>query len=156
MPTTAGVKLKVRTALRSRPSRPLAIEGRSGAGKTRLLREMGAGAEGWWWCSARDYAEDAVEAVRAERYPKFVSAVATDARPLVIEHIEDLRARPRTRTELRRALLLRAAAGGTTILTLTTGRGRREIVRWLGQWADVVELARPVASPRAPLRASRR
>jgi chromosomal replication initiation ATPase DnaA len=156
MPTTAGVKLKVRTALRSRPSRPLAIEGRSGVGKTRLLRELAADAEGWWWCSARDYVEDAVEAVRAERYSTFVSAVATDARPLVIEHIQDLRAQPRTRAELRHALLLRAAAGGTTILTLTTGRSRREIVRWLGRWADVVELARSATSPRAPLRASRR
>ena len=61
----------------------------------------------------------------------------------MIEHIEDLRAKPQTRAELRRALLLRAAEGGATILTLTAGRGRSEMVRWLGGWTDVVSLDRP-------------
>jgi hypothetical protein len=58
----------------------------------------------------------------------------------VVEHLEDLRGKPRTREELRRLLLLRAAHGGATLLTSTGGRGHAEIVRWLGTWADTVSL----------------
>lgn len=143
MASALAVGRKVRAALRRGTSRPLAIEGPSGAGKTRLLRGLAAEADPAWWCSAKDLVEEAVEAMRGDRYPAFKAAVATDTRPLMIEHIEDLRAKPQTRAELRRVLLLRAAEGGATILTLTAGRGRSEMVRWLGRWAEVVSLDRP-------------
>jgi chromosomal replication initiation ATPase DnaA len=126
--------------LRRKAIRPLAIEGRSGSGKTQLLRELWPEAQLTRWSSARDLIDEAVEAVRADRYAAFEEAMATDERPLVVEHIEDLRAKPRTREELKRALCLRAAGGRPTVLTLTTGRGRSEIVRWLGRWADLTSL----------------
>jgi hypothetical protein len=58
----------------------------------------------------------------------------------VVEHLEDLRGKPRTREELRRLLRLWAANGGATLLTSTGGRGHAEIARWLGGWADIVSL----------------
>ena len=94
------------------------------------------------WCSAIDLVRELVEAIRGDRYAAFQTAVATDRRPLVVEHLEDLRGKPRSRAELRHLLLLRTAAGGATILTLTVGRGCPEIVRWLGGWADIVSLDR--------------
>jgi len=69
-----------------------------------------------------------------------VQGLAADARPLVVEHLEDLRGKPRTRKELRRLLLGRAANGGVTLLTLTAARGTARTLRWLGGWADVVSL----------------
>jgi hypothetical protein len=141
------VRAKVRAVLLRRTSRTLAIEGPSGAGKTRLLREVTAEAGPAWWCAATDLVQEAVDALRGDRYAAFTTSLATDPRPLVIEHIEDLRAKPRTRAELRRALLLRAAEGRATILTLTTGRGRSEIMRWLARWADVASLDRLPKGP---------
>jgi hypothetical protein len=106
MAKPTAVKAQVQAQLRRKRPRPLAIEGPSGARKTRLLREL-AEAAPVWWCTARGLADEAVEAMRADRYVAFEKAVATDARPLVIEHIEDLRTKPRTRMELRRVLLAR-------------------------------------------------
>ena len=142
MASEAAVRAKVRAVLRRRTPRPLAIEGPSGAGKTRLLREEAPESGYPRWCSAREIVDEAVEAIRGERYSEFEAALAMDPRPLVIEHLEDLRAKVRTRAELRRALHLRAAKGGATILTLTSGRSRTEIVRWLARWADVTSLGR--------------
>ena len=68
------------------------------------------------------------------------ATLATDPRPLVVEHLEDLRGKPSTREELRRLLVLRAANGGATVLTLTAGRDDAEIVKWLDGWADVASL----------------
>ena len=92
------------------------------------------------WYSAVDLVERVVEALRCEGYAALRAALATDPRPLVVEHLEDLRAKPSTREELRRLLVIRAARGGATVLTLTAGRGDTEIVRWLDGWADVVSL----------------
>jgi len=47
---------------------------------------------------------------------------------------------PSTLEELRRLLVLRAANGGATVLTLTAGRDDADIVRWLDGWADVASL----------------
>jgi chromosomal replication initiation ATPase DnaA len=141
MPTAAQIRPRVAAALTHRPGRPLAITGRTGGGKTTLLRALAA--EGGLlpvWCPAVDLAARLAEALRREGYPAFRAALAADPRPLVVEHLEDLRGKPRTREELRELVLLRAANGGASILTLTTGHGHAEIVRWLRGWAEVVSL----------------
>jgi chromosomal replication initiation ATPase DnaA len=141
MPTAADIRSRVVAALSDRPCRPLAISGRTGVGKTTLLRAVAT--EGDLepvWYSAVDLVERVVEALRCEGYPALRAALATDPRPLVVEHLEDLRGKPRTRGELRRLLLLRAGNGGATVLTLTAGRDDAEIVGWLDDWADVASL----------------
>jgi hypothetical protein len=144
MPTPA-LKKKLTAVIRRVASRPLVIEGVSGAGKTRLLRELLPDAGAARFCTARDLVEEAVLALRENRYEAFEADLAAETRPLVIEHIEDLRGKVETRAELRRALLIRAAARRPTILTLTTGKGRSQVVRWLGRWADLASI-RPSAS----------
>ena len=149
MPTAARIRPHVAAALSRRPCRPLAITGRTGAGKTTLLRDLVAkGDLEAAWCPAVDLVERVIEALRCDRYAALRAALVADPRPLVIEHLEDLRAKPRTREEIRRLLLSRAANGSASILTLTTGPGGAEIVRWLGGWADVVSLDRPRTSAR--------
>jgi chromosomal replication initiation ATPase DnaA len=141
MPTAADIRPRVVAALSDRPCRAFAISGRTGVGKTTLLRAVTA--EGDLepvWYSAVELVERVVEALRCEGYAALRAALATDPRPLVVEHLEDLRGRPSTREELRRLLLLRAARGGATVLTLTAGRDDTEIVGWLDGWADVVSL----------------
>ena len=141
MPTAADMRPRVAAALSDRPCRPLAISGRTGVGKTTLLRAVTAeGDIEPVWCSAVDLVERVVEALRCEGYAGLRAALATDHRPLVVEHLEDLRGKPSTREELRRLLVLRAASGGATVLTLTAGRDDTEIVGWLDGWADVVSL----------------
>ena len=143
MPTAARIRPRVAAALSRRPCRPLAITGRTGAGKTTLLRALVAEADiEPVWCPAVDLAERVVEALRCDRYAALRAALAADPRPLVVEHLEDLRAKPRTREEIRQLLLSRAANGAASLLTLTAGPGDAEIVRWLGGWADVVSLDR--------------
>jgi chromosomal replication initiation ATPase DnaA len=143
MPTAHQVKPRVLAAIAHRPSRPLAITGRTGVGKTALLRATVAesGLEAVWF-SAFDLAERMVDALRGDCYDALQAALATDPRPLVIEHLEDLKEKPQTRDELRLLLLLRATRGGATFLTLTSGRSDSAIVRWLDRWADVESLAR--------------
>ena len=141
MPTAADIRPRVVAALSDRPCRPFAISGRTGVGKTTLLRAVTAeGDIEPVWCSAVDLVERVVGALRCEGYAALRAALATDPRPLVVEHLEDLRGKPRTREELRRLLVLRAARGGATVLTLTAGRDDTEIVGWLDGWADVVSL----------------
>lgn len=156
MATAADIRRRVVRAFTDRRLRPFAISGPSGVGKTTLLRA--AVAEGAFepvWYPAVDLVERVVEALRCDRYSAVRADLATDPRPLVVEHLEDLRGKPRTREELRRLLVLRAAAGGAIVLTLTAGRGDAEIVRWLDGWADVVSL-RPGASSRRSRRPLRR
>lgn len=141
MPAAAKIRPRVVAVLSHRPSRPLAIMGRTGVGKTTLLRAVAAEAEAEpVWCSAVDLVDQIVEALRCDVYDAWRDALVTDPRPLVVEHLEDLRGKPRTREELRHLLLLRAAKGGATLLTSTGGRGHAEIVGWLGGWADFVSL----------------
>ena len=83
MLTTAAIEARARAVLR-KATRPLAIHGPSGSGKTSLLRRV-ATVGPVQWCTARDFADDAVEAMRAGRYAAFTDSLATDPRPLVIE-----------------------------------------------------------------------
>jgi chromosomal replication initiation ATPase DnaA len=143
MPTAARIRPRVAAALSRRPCRPLAFTGRTGAGTTSLLRAVVAkGDLQAAWCPAVDLVERVIEALRCDRFAALRASLVADPRPLVIEHLEDLRGKPRTRDEIRRLLLSRAANGAATILTLTTGPGGAEIVRWLGGWAEVVSLDR--------------
>jgi chromosomal replication initiation ATPase DnaA len=141
MPSAAEIRPCIVAALSHRPCRPLAIAGRTGVGKTTLLRALAAEADLQpVWCSAVDVVEQFVEALRCDVYDAWRHALVSDPRPLVVEHLEDLREKPRTREELRRLLLLKAANGGAVLLTSTGGRGQAEIVRWLDGWADIVSL----------------
>jgi chromosomal replication initiation ATPase DnaA len=141
MPTADDVRPRVVAALSDRRFRPLAISGRTGVGKTTLLRAVATeGDIEAVWYSAADLVERIVEALRSDGYVVLRAALATDPRLLVVEHLEDLRGKPSTRQELRRLLLLRAANSGATVLTLTAGRDDAEIVRWLDGWADVASL----------------
>src|SRR5215470_3133287 len=154
MASASHVRARIRAVLGHQSRRLLAIEGRSGAGKTRLLRELLPTGEATRWLTARDLVDAAVRAIVDDRYATFESAFVTDQRLLVIEHVEDLRGKPRTRAEVERAVRLRAAAGGTTLLTLTTGRNTNELRRWLSDWADLTSLrsrgrALSVAPPRS-------
>jgi hypothetical protein len=120
--------------------RPFALAGRSGCGKTKLLRQSArrAGRQAVW-LSAIDLASELAEAIRCGRQEHYSVALAGDRRPLCVEHLEDLRERPRTREEVR-LLLRRAAARRPVLLTLTRTRGDAEVVRWLRSWADVRSL----------------
>jgi hypothetical protein len=117
--------------------RPLALGGRSRSGKTTLLRDAArrAGREAVW-SSAFDLADQLVAAIRGGSYRAYATDLAGDLRPLCVEHVEDLRDKPRTREELR-LLLERAALRRPVLLTLTRRRGDAEVVRWLRTWADL-------------------
>jgi len=58
---------------------------------------------------------------------------------VVVEHLEDLRGKPRTRAELC-FLLKTASQRRPVLLTLTRARRDGEVLRWLRGWADVVSL----------------
>lgn len=84
-----------------------------------------------------------VAAVRANRYERWCEVLASDPRPLVMEHLEDLRGRPRTLEELRRCMERRLSHGGTTILTLTLTASAVDVLEWVSQCADVICDSRP-------------
>ena len=127
--------------------RPLVLRGRSGSGKTTLLRtaveESGREAV---WCSAIDLAHDMVEAIREGRHEAYRAGLAEDPRALCVEHLEDLRDRPRTREEVRH-MLERAARTRPILLTLTHARGHVAIARWLRPWTEIVLLDSPRRAP---------
>lgn len=124
---------------RPRP-RPLALRGRSRSGKTTLLRDAArrAGRQ-TAWSSAFDLANQLVEAIRSGDYERYSAALVGDRRPLCVEHLEDLRGKPRTREELCH-LLKRAARHRPVLLTVTRTRGDADLVRWLRSWAEVRSL----------------
>jgi len=105
----ADLSQTVVDALRRPRRRPLAVGGSSGSGKTTLLRDSArrAGTEAVW-CSAFDLANELAEAIRGGRQEDYSASLVRDSRPLCIEHLEDLREKPRTREEL--GLLLKRAA----------------------------------------------
>ena len=72
-------------------------------------------------------------------HESYSAALIGDRRPLCVEHLEDLRGKPRTREELR-LLLTRAALRRPVLLTLTRARRDRDVLRWLRGWAEVVSL----------------
>lgn len=119
--------------------RPLAIRGRSGSGKTSLLRSVvrQSGREAVWG-TARELVEQLAEAVRSGRYEPYRAALIDDVRPLCIEHLEDLHGKPVTRGEVRRLLEDRATRGRATLLTLTGARGDVEVLEWLESWAELL------------------
>ena len=140
MPTAARIRPRVAAALARRPCRPLAITGRTGAGKTTLLRAVVAkGDLQAAWCPAVDLVERVIEALRCDRFPALRAALVADPRPLVIEHLEDLRGKPRTRVELR-SLLEAATRRRPVLLTLTRSRGDRDVLRWLRGWVELLPL----------------
>jgi type II secretory pathway predicted ATPase ExeA len=127
--------------------RPLALVGRSGCGKTSLLRKVLGGRKVEpRWTTARDLADTIVDAIRRGAQGRILTDLGEEGRPLVVEHLEDLRAKPRTLEELRRLLEVRTHRGGAVFLTLTTRPGAEDVARWLARHAEV---ARPVV-PRVP------
>jgi len=91
------------------------------------------------WCSAFDLANELAEAIRGGTHESYSAALVGDRRPLCVEHLEDLRGKPRTREELR-LLLTQAALRRPVLLTLTCTGGDAELVRWLRSWAELLSL----------------
>jgi chromosomal replication initiation ATPase DnaA len=128
------------TAVLSTPGhRPVALLGRSGTGKTTLLRRAAArcGSE-VVWRTARDLTERMARSIRNDSYESDRQSLAGDRRPMCLEHVEDLRDRPVTRAEVRRLLESRVEQGHPTILTLTRARADREVVEWLASWTELL------------------
>jgi hypothetical protein len=117
-----------------------ALACRSGSGKTTLLRDSVRRAERQAvWRSAFDLANELAEAIRCGRQEHYSAALVEDQRPLCVEHLEDLREKPRTREEVR-LLLKRAAVRRPVLLRLTRRSGDGEVVRWLRSWAELRSL----------------
>jgi chromosomal replication initiation ATPase DnaA len=121
-------------------SRPLALVGPTGSGKTTLLRATleASGVQGHWM-TARDLVERLVAAIREERLEEFRSALASDPRPLVVEHLEDLRERPGARREIEELLRARAERQHPAVLTLTQASGTEGVASWVRACAEVVD-----------------
>ncbi len=119
----------------------MAIVGASGTGKTSLLRSTFAaiGVEPRW-TTARAVVDELVDAIRGDRIVQVRHAFLEDPRPLVVEHLEDLRRLARTQHELQRLAEARVAAGRAVVLTLTADRRTRDVAAWLRRFADVVEV----------------
>ena len=140
LPDAAQLAPRLLAALAHPGGRPLALRGRSGSGKTALLRGLTSRtAPEAAWCSAFELAHGLADAIREGRYESYRSGLSGERRPLCVEHLEDLRGRPRTREELRRILDL-AARRRTVLLTLTRARGDAEVLRWLRPWAEILSL----------------
>jgi chromosomal replication initiation ATPase DnaA len=141
MATTHDVKLQVLAALSRSSRRPLAIVGKTGAGKTTILRSVAreAVSSPIWW-SAEDLLHGLVEAAWEKRYGALEDEIACDRRPYFIEHMEDLRERPATRAEFEWLFRRRAESGGPTVVSVTVARGSDEVVDWLQGCAEVIAL----------------
>jgi chromosomal replication initiation ATPase DnaA len=131
---------EVERALGAAGARPLALVGASASGKTRLLRTtLGARAVEPRWTTARDLVDALVEAVRSGHLDEHREAFTNDPRPLVVEHLEDVRGKTLTQRELQRLVDERIARGHAVFLTLTFHRGAQDVVDWLRACADVVQ-----------------
>jgi len=141
MPHAAELTPRLIEGLCDPPLRPQAIRGRTGTGKTTLLRSAVRKSEcDVVWGTAVDLVAQLAEAIRSGRYEDHRAAFVGDGRALCIEHLEDLRGKPVTRREVRRLLESRAARGHPVLLTLTSARGDAEIVEWLESWAELLLL----------------
>lgn len=140
----------IERALSGEATRPLCLIGPSGSGKTRRLREaVRALALEALWTTARDTADAAVQAMRAGRYPSWREAFTSDPRPLVIEHLEDLRGKPRTLEELRCILDVRRSHGHPSVLSLTLEPRSEDVLSWLGECCEPVWTHTPAPDHRA-------
>ena len=140
MAHAAELAPRLLAALSQPRSRPIALQGRSGSGKTTLLRSLvRATQREAVWCSAFDLTTQLSDAIRKGRYESLRAGLVRDNRPLCVEHLEDLRGKPRTREELR-LLLTQAATRRPVLLTLTRSRGAAEVVSWLRPWAQLLSL----------------
>lgn len=90
--------------------------------------------------SAFDLAGEMADALRGDSFDRFRRALTGDERPLVVEHLEDLRGKPSTREELRHLLQSRTDQGHATLLTVTNATGDAEVVEWLDGWTEVILL----------------
>ena len=129
--------------------RALCLMGPSGAGKTTTLREIlqSRGVEARW-AAARELVGEMVEALRAGDWERWVEALASDPRPLVLEHAEDLQGRPRTMEELHHLLDRRLSRGHPVLITVTLSAACEDVVAWLSQCADVIRMGRSRRVPR--------
>jgi chromosomal replication initiation ATPase DnaA len=120
-------------------TRPVGFIGPSGSGKTAHLREafQQIGVEPRW-ITARDAFEGIIDALRDDRYDRWREGFENDPRPLVMEHVEDLRGKQRTMEELRHLLDVRQARGNATVLTLTLGPRVDEVVAWLRTFSELI------------------
>jgi chromosomal replication initiation ATPase DnaA len=142
----AAAKIAIGRALAAGGSLPLAIVGPSGCGKSTQLRgAMRARGLEPLRLSGFDLVNEMVEAIRADRLNAFRESIANDPRPLVVEHLEDQKGRARTQAEVRRLIEDRLDGGHRVFLTLTLAGGAEDVVEWLGQFAEVRQLA---AQPR--------
>ncbi len=140
MANAAELAPRLLAALLHPRSRPIVLQGRSGSGKTTLVKSLvRATRRDAAWCSAFDLTTQLADAIREGRYDSLCSDLARDHRPLCVEHLEDLRRKPRTREELR-VVLARAAKRRPVLLTLTRSRGTAEVVRWLRPWVQLLSL----------------
>lgn len=132
---------RLRQALAESPTRPLVVLGRTGTGKTRLLRSVVSRARHEVvHASARHLVEHMIKAIRDAHYPIYREAFTGDERHWFLEHVEDLRGLAATRDEVRRLLEERAARGHHTVLTMTRVRGDGEILEWLASWTELLAL----------------
>jgi hypothetical protein len=131
-------------AVSGAPARLVCVAGRSGVGKTAHLRAaFRASNREARWTTARETVDEMAAAVRANRYERWCEVLEGDPRPLVMEHLEDLRGRPLTLEELRRCMERRLSRGGTTILTLTLTAAAGDVLDSVRQYAGVICDSRP-------------
>jgi hypothetical protein len=106
-----GSRGAIARALAAQAPRPLCLVGRSGGGKTTLLRQALAedGVEARW-TTARDVVDEIVHAMRSGRYDRWREAFARD---------------------------LRLSRGLAVVLTLTLEAKVVEMVEWLGACCDL-------------------
>ena len=131
----------VRAAFSKAAHAPVAIRGRTRAGKTTLLRRVASECRVEpVFRSAVDLTREMADAIRSDRFDRYRSALTGDERPLVVEHLEDLRGKPSTREELRHLLQSRRDQGHATLLTVTNATGDAEVIEWLEGWSEVLLL----------------
>jgi ATPase subunit of ABC transporter with duplicated ATPase domains len=140
--STAGELAPVlRAAFLEAAPAPVALRGRTSAGKTSLLRRLAGDCRVEpVFRSAFDLTAEIADAMRSGRFDRYSSELASDERPLVVEHLEDLRGKAATRDVLRRLLQSREEQGHATLLTLTNATGDAEVIEWLHAWAEVFVL----------------
>jgi hypothetical protein len=131
----------IRRALDAAAGRPVCVVGPSGSGKTTHLRAVFAADErAPVWTTARDTVDSLVAAMRQDPAARWQAAFTDEPRPVVVEHLEDMRGRLRTMDVLRDVFEMRASLGHRTVLSLTLGPGAEAVLAWVKDFADVIPL----------------